>query len=379
MTDHISEQSIHQINKTKKLFLPTLNNWDAISFWLGMVILFSFFGTAVQFIHIHSLNDALALFLDFFIIQGSIVFSIVGYVHLNLENLQRLSMKAQSRRIILAAFLLTPPANLIGKVIEFLLINDIRVFDRIYIEIVVDIVLAVLLTTLLLYYFRAQYDKIRQAEQKYRQKLIEQNEQLKARITPHFFFNMLNTLQYLSETEPKKSVALIGDISQLYRVSFADVKEIALTDELALCEHYLKIEHYRFGSKLIVTWDLPEEDILYDMVITSLTLQMILEKIVLMIVEISIETIYIQVQIRWENDIVAIDLLANLPTTKIANQAVEETLTNNLNFNIQIKNLQYYFGETATITYHMDHSDPPAYLITQIRYPLVDNVNMLSS
>ena len=89
--------------------------------------------------------------------------------------------------------------------------------------------IAVLLT-----YFEIQYQNIRRVELRTQQKLIEQNEQLKARITPHFFFNLLNTMQYLIETDPYEAERMIRHISNLYRVSFDETREIALLDEMAL-------------------------------------------------------------------------------------------------------------------------------------------------
>lgn len=369
---HSALHPTHRNETPKKLFIPTLSNASAISFWLGLVMVFSLYGVAVQFHHIHSFYDGAVIFFDFFVVQFCIVFAIVGYIHFSIDYYHRLSIQAQAKRTLIAALILTPPATLFGKLIEFFVLNDSRLFENIYIEILVDGGLSLLITSLLLYYFGVQYHKLRQAQYRYNQNLIEQNEQLKARITPHFFFNMLNTLQYLSETKPHECTALIEDISKLYRVSFTQIKEIALTDEIELCKHYLKIEQYRLSDKLIVNWDLPDEDLLYDMVITSLTLQMIIEKIILMVVEISLETIYLTLKIRWENDIAAFDIIATLPSDDFMASEQHRNLINHLNFKIQTENLQYYFGNTATITYYINHSLVPPCLITQIRYPLVD-------
>ncbi|MBR7551314.1 hypothetical protein KC220_22500, partial [Mycobacterium tuberculosis] len=92
-----------------------------------------------------------------------------------------------------------------------------------------------------------------------------------------------------------------------YRVSFDETREIALLDEMALCESYLSIEKYRFDKKLKVTWQLPDEDLLYDMVITSLSLQMVIEKLIVLIVENSTDPIHITISIDWQNDVAKID------------------------------------------------------------------------
>lgn len=73
-------------------------------------------------------------------------------------------------------------------------------------------------------------------------------------------------MQYLIESDPYEAEVMVRHVSTLYRVSFDETREIALMDEIELCESYLVNGKYRFDSKLKVTWQLPDADLLYDMV-----------------------------------------------------------------------------------------------------------------
>lgn len=356
----------------ENFFIPLLESKASLVFWCGVITFLSIYGVVVRFPFLTSWYEAGIQLLDFFLVNICIVFSILLTIHFTFHSHAQKPIQQQIRRFLLITVILASPATILAKVIEFILLNDMAVFDKLWLELLVNTFLAFSIFYMLLFYFSNRYQKLMITQQLEQQRLTEQNEQIKARITPHFFFNMLNTLQYLSETEPTKSVALIEHISKLYRASFSDIKEIALTDEIELCKHYLEIEHYRFGSKLVVTWDLPDEDVVYDMVITSLTLQMVIEKIVLMIVEISMQTIYLTIKIRWENNTALIDITANLPMENLHNSEPEHEILARLDFKTQEHNLQYYFGTSATINYHIDHSTSPYQLLTQIHYPLTD-------
>jgi two-component system sensor histidine kinase AlgZ len=83
--------------------------------------------------------------------------------------------------------------------------------------------------------------------------------ELQARIRPHFLFNTLNSAIALVREEPAKAEALLEDLSELFRHALADPKEaVPLWQELELAEHYLAIEHVRFGDRLQIEWSIDE-------------------------------------------------------------------------------------------------------------------------
>ena len=123
---------------------------------------------------------------------------------------------------------------------------------------------------------------------------------------------------------------------------------------------------YRFDSKLKVTWQLPDADLLYDMVITSLTLQIVIEKMIVLVVEMTTEPICIDIAITWQNDVAKIDILTRLSPTIY--QQIHKAIRTKLSFGSQIDILRQYYGDKSTIVYCIDEHA----LDVTIQYPLKD-------
>ena len=195
--------------------------------------------------------------------------------------------------------------------------------------------------------------------------MTAQNDLIKTRTAPHFFFNTINTLVSLIESNPSKASALLQNVSVLYRASFSGEREISFEEEVALCEHYLAIESSRLADKLEVHWDLPDEDIMYDMVITALTLQSVLEKMLLNVVEMTTETIHFNIKVTWEQHRVAIQIDVELPTKTLI---INHDLRQHMDFYIQADRLRAYFGQSADIQSTVTGN----HITTIIDYPLQD-------
>lgn len=75
---------------------------------------------------------------------------------------------------------------------------------------------------------------------------------LKAQINPHFFFNTLNSLYFLTHKQSPKSPELVMHLSKLMRYILYETgtDQVLLTAELAHLENYLGIEQMRFGDRL---------------------------------------------------------------------------------------------------------------------------------
>ena len=127
----------------------------------------------------------------------------------------------------------------------------------------------------------------------------------------------------------------------------------------------MAIESSRLADKLEVNWTLPEEDIMYDMVITALTLQSVLEKILLNVVEMTTETICINIEVTWEQHRVKIMIDVALPKKTLI---INHDLRQHMNFYIQADRLRAHFGQSADI----QSSVASTQIITIIDYPLQD-------
>lgn len=81
---------------------------------------------------------------------------------------------------------------------------------------------------------------------------------LRAQIHPHFFFNTLNTIAYLIETQPETAVGTVEKLADLFRYTLAATRRdrVPLREELEQIERYLDIEKLRHRERLTVTYNL---------------------------------------------------------------------------------------------------------------------------
>jgi two-component system, LytTR family, sensor kinase len=100
---------------------------------------------------------------------------------------------------------------------------------------------------------------------------------LRMQINPHFLFNTLNAISTLIHVNPKAADEMIADLSELLRRSLdtVEVQEITLEREAEFIRAYAAIEQKRFGDRLQVQVEIPEE--LSKTLVPALVLQPIVE------------------------------------------------------------------------------------------------------
>ncbi len=100
---------------------------------------------------------------------------------------------------------------------------------------------------------------------------------LQARIQPHFLFNALNTISELTASAPKEAEQAIDSLASLFRANLENSKNMhSLNAELGLCRKYVALESWRFGEKLLVSWNV-EVNKTRDIIVPKLLLQPLLE------------------------------------------------------------------------------------------------------
>ena len=368
-TDGASQIAPSQSNAlSDTFFLPTFKDKQTLKLWLSYVVYFSLFGIISQLSYNTDADTLIANIIKTLINCTVIVTGEMLFIANAVKKFKALNWRSRqiSQYLLTTVFVVVPILSLLVQILLNIILKTPFHLEPILLDILVNTLLTFSTIAILLIYFNLQYQHIRRVESINQQRLIEQNEQLKARITPHFFFNLLNTMQYLIESDPYEAEVMVRHVSTLYRVSFDETREIALMDEIELCESYLSIEKYRFDSKLKVTWQLPDADLLYDMVITSLTLQIVIEKMIVLVVEMTTEPICIDIAITWQNDVAKIDILTRLSPTIY--QQIHKAIRTKLSFGSQIDILRQYYGDKATIVYYIDEHA----LDVTIQYPLKD-------
>ncbi len=120
----------------------------------------------------------------------------------------------------------------------------------------------------------------RRAEEAHRRFVEAQLETLRYQINPHFLFNVLNSLDALSKSDPGRIAELIRQLSRYLRSTLSSRESgmVSLAREMSVIESYLKLEKVRFEDDLAISINVSEE--IGDTMIPELLIQPIVENAV---------------------------------------------------------------------------------------------------
>lgn len=361
----IAKDEVALLAERLEFFIPKLMRIMRPWQWLLYIFFWSLFLTIFERHDLATWSEFLIKFLGRFVQNTLIVMPSLYLVDYLRPTLKKASISSVSIRIVLLLML----ASIVSTTLVMLIMVNMgwieynaQVFAF---NLLFDTLFTGGFTLVFLLYFLRIYRELNALKLSFEYKLATQNDLIKARIAPHFFFNTLNTLVSLIESSPSKAAILLQHVSALFRASFTGAHEISFEEEVALCEHYLAIESSRLADKLEVSWQLPDEDIMYDMVITALTLQSVLEKMLINVVEMTTETIYIDIKVTWEQHRIVITIGVELPKKTLI---INHDLRQHMNFHIQAERLRAYFGHSADIKSVVTSTQ----IITVIDYPLQD-------
>lgn len=83
---------------------------------------------------------------------------------------------------------------------------------------------------------------------------------LRSQLQPHFLFNSLHTIVQLINIEPRRASDAAEIVAELLRRSLEEQRdEVPLRDEWRFVSRYLAIEQMRFGERLVINANLPQE------------------------------------------------------------------------------------------------------------------------
>jgi ligand-binding sensor domain-containing protein len=100
---------------------------------------------------------------------------------------------------------------------------------------------------------------------------------LEMQLQPHFLFNTLNGIMVLIRQDPDTASLMIARLSEFLRLTLesAGAQEVTLRRELEFLDRYVQIERLRFGDRLTVEQEVPNE--LLEAMVPNLILQPLVE------------------------------------------------------------------------------------------------------
>lgn len=117
----------------------------------------------------------------------------------------------------------------------------------------------------------------------YEQKLLKQKaqmESLQLQINPHFLYNTLDTINWMSRMHGADDVGdMVVALGSMMRYSLSKNSFVPLREEVKNLQDYLHIQSYRYGDKMEASLEIDES--LYDYFIPKLLIQPILENAII--------------------------------------------------------------------------------------------------
>lgn len=205
----------------------------------------------------------------------------------------------------------------------------------------------VFLLILMAYYLRISYDVLQekaQNEARLREMLKDSElDMLKSQINPHFLFNSLNSVNWLTQLQPEKASEMIVSLSEYLRYSIAGGHRTlsSLKVEMENITRYINIEKIRFGEKLKAEYKISEECL--QVKIPSMILQPLYENAIKHGVYESTDPVWIETTVSCNDSYVRIVIQnsyePNTPYQK----------GNGLGLNNVRQRLWLIYGETASL------------------------------
>ena len=140
-----------------------------------------------------------------------------------------------------------------------------------------------ILTEIIIVYTQHHQDIELQIEvQKEKEEMMESRAKLRMatdRMKPHYLYNVLTSIYYLCESDPKKAQHAVSTFSEYLRdtLETMDRKELVpFSWEIREIKNYLELEKLRFGDRLNIVYDVEVDDFL----IPPLSIQPLVENAV---------------------------------------------------------------------------------------------------
>jgi sensor histidine kinase YesM len=202
------------------------------------------------------------------------------------------------------------------------------------------------LITLAYYLFQNLYNlAAKNAKAAELENLVKETElkMLRSQINPHFLFNSLNSISYLTITDPERAREMIIKLSDFirYALSKKDEQPVSLRSELENLRLYLEIEKVRFGDRLSTEENIEEHCLEIKMPV--MLLQPLYENAIKHGVYESTESVSIKTRVSCKNGYLEIDISNNYEITPSPVKGTGTGLQN------VARRLDIFYGKRASI------------------------------
>lgn len=166
---------------------------------------------------------------------------------------------------------------------------------------------------------------------------------LRSQINPHFLFNSLNSISFLTITDPEKARDMVIKLSEFMRyvLSKKDEQPVTLRSELENLRLYLEIEKVRFGDRLFVEENIDENCLETKMPV--MLLQPLYENAVKHGVYESTECVCIKTEAKIVDQHLKFTIANNYDSTPLSKKGTGTGLVN------VGRRLELFFGSKASI------------------------------
>jgi two-component system, sensor histidine kinase YesM len=196
---------------------------------------------------------------------------------------------------------------------------------------------------------------------------------LQAQINPHFLYNTLNTIYWMSRMENAMETSqLIQAFSKLFRLSLNQGKEFTtVRNELMHLDHYILIQKKRYEGLIIFSVTAAEETL--DFSVIKLILQPLVENAIYHGIEPKGTNGEIQIRIYRDNDLLIYEIEDNGAGTDESKilELLEIPYEQKSNFGFALKNvndrLKLYYGASYGLTFK---STPGIGTIVTVKQPV---------
>ncbi len=179
---------------------------------------------------------------------------------------------------------------------------------------------------LLIYYDNSRKQLVREAELLGKVKEAELS-MLKSQLNPHFIFNSLNSLSYLTLTDAPKAQEMVINLANFLRFSLnSPDKLVTLSEELKAIEQYLSIEKVRFEERLDII--INTDEAAKELKLPSMVLQPLVENAVKYGVYESVKGNHIHVKCSEKNGNLVVSVTNDFETVGVPKKGAGVGLNN---------------------------------------------------